>query len=93
MNTPEAVAVCSESTSKSSQLIGAASQIDDVIQHLEQLKNQIGIYSEPVELPKEMPKQKNDSTLVHVLNYLSGDIIEKCSKAHTLIDELQSNLL
>ena len=86
---PEA---CSSSLPKYQDLLEAARGIAEVCNHLEQLKNQIGLSSEASPVCGEK-KPERTANLVTVLNELPNEIRANCTNAHQKIEELQSALL
>jgi len=73
-------------------LLIAAGGLNEVVHHLNELKNTIGIPPRP-EKVCEAPNQKvNEPSLVSVLNELPGEIRFQTEEIHKIISEISENL-
>ena len=86
--------VTTEVTKKFQELLMAAKGLDDIINHLTDLKTSVGIDTQEVrdtEALKEQPK-RSEPTLVSMLNDLPAEINVKVSRAHDAIDVIMQEL-
>jgi len=85
--------VACERLPKSHALAEAAQEIKGVINHLEELKLNLGIYEEDRPKNDEMKQGQGDNNLLTILDVLPGQISRDCSMLHRLINDIHENLI
>jgi len=86
---------------KHSELLGLLHQVQDVINHLEELNKKLGVYRiapipaavAPAAPFPEEPKKPEPNTLVALLDLLPESINHKVNKLHGMLSDLENSLL